>query len=157
MLAERDISRRYVAICNGALTGGGKIDAPIGRHPHDRTRMSIQQNGRPAVTHYTVRERYRAHTAVDVRLETGRTHQIRVHFAHRRHPLIGDPTYGGRLALPKGASPDLIEALRTFKRQALHARLLAFEHPMTGEAVEVEAPIPDDLEKLMATLRDDTP
>ncbi len=155
LLADRDISRRYQAVVNGVLTGGGTIDAPIARHPVDRTRMSVQDNGREAVTHYTVAERFRAHTLVDVKLESGRTHQIRVHFAWRRHALLGDPVYGGRLALPKGASEPLIDALRQFRRQALHAVRLAFEHPMTGDEVDVKAPLPDDLQTLLETLRTD--
>jgi 23S rRNA pseudouridine1911/1915/1917 synthase len=113
LLAEREISRHYLAVCNGALTGGGVVREPIGRHPVDRKRMSVQQNGKPAVTHYTVKERFRAFTFVNVKLETGRTHQIRVHFAHRRHALVGDQVYGGRLALPKGASDELVQ--RIFK------------------------------------------
>ncbi|MEM1173177.1 MAG: 23S rRNA pseudouridine(1911/1915/1917) synthase RluD [Pseudomonadota bacterium] len=155
LLADREISRRYQAVVNGVLTGGGTIDAPIARHPVDRTRMSVQDNGREAVTHYTVAERFRAHTRVDVKLETGRTHQIRVHFAWRRHALLGDPVYGGRLALPKGASEPLIAALRQFRRQALHAVRLAFEHPMTGEPLDVHAPLPDDLETLLDVLNTD--
>lgn len=154
-LAEREISRHYVAVCNGVLTGGGKIDQPIGRHPVDRKRMSVQQDGKPAVTHYTVLERFRAFTFVNVKLETGRTHQIRVHFAWRRHALVGDPVYGGRLALPKGASEPLIDALRQFKRQALHATRLAFMHPATGEVVEFEVPPPPDFEDLLAVMRAD--
>ena len=152
-LAERNIARRYVAVCYGVLTGGGTIDEPIGRHPVDRKRMSIQQNGRAAITHYTVRERFAAFTLVDVRLETGRTHQIRVHFAHRRHALVGDPVYGGRLALPKGASDELIEVLRRFKRQALHAKVLGFEHPVTGETMRFERDAPDDFQELLTALR----
>jgi len=154
-LAEREISRQYVAVCQGVLTGGGTIDAPIGRHPVDRMRMSVVENGKPAVTHYTVIERFRAHTYVDVRLDTGRTHQIRVHFAHRRHALLGDPVYGGRLALPAGASQQLNDMLRRFKRQALHAIRLQLAHPAGGEALALEAPIPRDLDELLKTLRDD--
>ena len=154
-LAEREISRHYVAVCNGVLTGGGKIDQPIGRHPVDRKRMSVQQDGKPAVTHYTVLERFRAFTFVNVKLETGRTHQIRVHFAWRRHALVGDQVYGGRLALPKGASEPLIDALRQFKRQALHATQLAFMHPATGEVVTFEVPPPPDFEDLLAVMRAD--
>lgn len=154
-LAEREISRRYVAICYGVLTGGGTIDEPIGRHPADRKRMSIQQNGKPAVTHYTVRERFAAFTYVDVRLETGRTHQIRVHFAHRRHALVGDPVYGGRLALPKGASDELIDTLRCFKRQALHAAKLGVSHPISGAELEFEAPLPGDFAHLVDVMRRD--
>ena len=154
-LTDRDISRNYLAICNGVLTGGGTIDQPIGRHPRDRKRMSIQQNGKPSVTHYTVLERFRAFTYIKVRLETGRTHQIRVHFAWRRHALVGDQTYGGRLALPAGASEPLIDSLRGFKRQALHATRLAFEHPASGETIELEVPPPADLEELLAVMRED--
>ena len=154
-LAERAISRQYLAICNGVLTGGGKIDAAIDRHPVDRTRMAVRETGRPAVTHYTVIERFRAHTFVKVVLETGRTHQIRVHFAHRRHPLVGDPVYGGRLALPAGASEALRDALRSFRRQALHAERLQLKHPVTGEDLSFEAPPPKDFEALLQTLRQD--
>ena len=154
-LAEREITRNYLAVCNGVLTGGGTIDQPIGRHPVDRKRMSIQQNGKPAVTHYTVLERFRAFTYISVKLDTGRTHQIRVHFAWRRHALVGDPAYGGRLALPKGASEAVIETLRRFKRQALHATRLAFEHPATGETVELEVPPPEDFQHLLGVLRED--
>lgn len=155
MLADREIDRRYVAICNGVLTGGGRIDEPIGRHPVDRTRMSVQHSGRPAVTHYTVIERFRAHTHVSIKLETGRTHQIRVHFAHRRHALLGDPVYGGRLMLPAGASEPLIDALRSFRRQALHAVKLGFTHPATGEKLELEAEPPADFLALLNILRAD--
>lgn len=155
MLAEREISRRYRAVCRGVLTGGATIDAPIGRHRADRTRMAIVDGGRRAVTHFTVLERFRAHTSVDVRLETGRTHQIRVHFAHRGNPLVGDPVYGGRLALPKGASDALIGALRGFRRQALHAARLTFEHPMSATTVDVEAPLPADMAALLDVLSAD--
>ena len=154
-LAERTISRDYLAVCNGVLTGGGKIDEPIARHPVDRKRMSVQSGGKPAVTHFKVLERFRAFTYVSVKLETGRTHQIRVHFAWRRNPLVGDPVYGGRLALPAGASQALIDMLRRFKRQALHAARLAFEHPASGETVTFEAPLPQDFERLLAVLRED--
>lgn len=154
-LADRAISRNYLAVCNGVLTGGGTINAPIARHPVDRKRMSVQQKGRPAVTHYTVLERLRAFTYVSVKLDTGRTHQIRVHFASRRHALAGDPVYGGRLALPKGASEPLIDVLRRFKRQALHATRLVFEHPSSGEIIELEASPPADFEELLAVMRAD--
>ena len=154
-LAEHAISRQYLAICNGVLTGGGTIDAPIERHPVDRTRMAVRDNGRPAVTHYTVIERFRAHTFVKVVLETGRTHQIRVHFAHRRHPLVGDPVYGGRLALPAGATEALRDALRAFRRQALHAARLELKHPVSGEDLRFEVAPPGDFEALLQTLRED--
>ena len=154
-LSERAISRQYLAVCNGVLTGGGRIDAAIGRHPVDRTRMAVRDTGKPAVTRYTVIERFRAHTFVKVVLETGRTHQIRVHFAYRRHPLVGDPVYGGRLALPAGASEALRDALRGFRRQALHAARLELVHPVTGDALEFEVPPPADFEGLLRTLRED--
>ncbi len=154
MLADREISRHYLAVCTGVLTGGGTIDEPIGRHRADRTRMCVREDGRPAVTHYTVIERFMAHTYIRVRLETGRTHQIRVHFAHRRHALLGDPVYGGRLALPKGASEALAGTLRGFRRQALHAAELGFEHPVTAEAMSFETPVPADFAELLDALRE---
>lgn len=155
LLADREISRNYLAVCYGVLTGGGTIREPIARHPVDRKRMSIQQDGKPAVTHYTVIERFRGFTYISVRLETGRTHQIRVHFAHRRHALVGDPVYGGRLALPAGASEDLVAVLRRFKRQALHAARLAFVHPRTARPMELEAPPPSDFQRLVEVMRED--
>ncbi len=155
VLAEREISRHYLAICNGVLTGGGTIREPISRHPVDRKRMSVQQNGKASVTHYTVKERFAAFTYVNVKLETGRTHQIRVHFAHRRHALVGDQVYGGRLALPKGASDELVQTLRHFKRQALHATRLAFEHPSSGVQIDLEVAPPKDFQTLVETMRQD--
>ena len=155
LLGERAIARNYVAVCNGVLTGGGIVDEPIGRHPVDRKRMCVRQGGKPAVTRYTVRERFRAHTYISVSLETGRTHQIRVHLAHRRHALLGDPVYGGRLALPAGASDALIDMLRSFKRQALHATRLEFVHPASGELLQLEASPPADFESMLAVLRED--
>ncbi len=154
-LAERKVSRHYVAVCRGVLTGGGKIDEPIGRHPVDRTRMTIRQDGRPAVTHFTVRERFRAHSFVDVKLDTGRTHQIRVHFAHRRHALLGDGVYGGRMGLPAGATAALIDELRGFKRQALHAAQLKLLHPVSGDELVLDAAIPEDFSHLLDVLRTD--
>jgi len=155
LLAEREISRHYLAVCNGVLTGGGTVREPISRHPVDRKRMSVQQNGKPAVTHYTVKERFRAFTYVNVKLETGRTHQIRVHFAYRRHALVGDQVYAGRLALPKGASDELVQALRHFKRQALHATRLAFLHPASGEQIDLNIDPPKDFQTLVETMRRD--
>ncbi|NCF51474.1 23S rRNA pseudouridine(1911/1915/1917) synthase RluD [Gammaproteobacteria bacterium] len=155
LLAERRIARNYLAVCGGVLTGGGRIDAPIGRHPVDRKRMCVRQDGKPAVTHYTVIERFAAHTYVSVVLETGRTHQIRVHFAHRRHALLGDPVYGGRLALPAGASEPLKTALRAFRRQALHAVKLELEHPESGARLSFTAPPPADFAALLEVLRAD--
>jgi 23S rRNA pseudouridine1911/1915/1917 synthase len=154
-LAAREISRRYQAVCTGVLTGGGTIDAPIRRHPVDRLKMSVQEGGKPAVTHYRVVERYAAHTHVNVSLETGRTHQIRVHFAWRRHPLVGDPVYGGRLALPKGASDGLIATLRRCRRQALCATGLTLAHPVSGDTLELTAPPAADFLALLASLASD--
>ncbi|HEY7890044.1 MAG TPA: 23S rRNA pseudouridine(1911/1915/1917) synthase RluD [Steroidobacteraceae bacterium] len=154
-LAERDVERAYLAICLGAMTGGGTVEAPIGRHRSQRTRMAVRSDGREAVTHYRLVKRYRAHTLVRVQLETGRTHQIRVHLAHIGYPIIGDPVYGGRRRLPAGCSPALMAALGAFPRQALHAARLALAHPMTGRALEWEAPIPEDMARLLATLDDD--
>jgi 23S rRNA pseudouridine1911/1915/1917 synthase len=154
-LASREVHRQYLALVYGTMVAGGRVDAPIGRHPRDRLKQAVREDGRDAVTHYRVRERFRAMTLVECRLETGRTHQIRVHMAHVRHPLVGDPQYGGLLKLPKGASAALTDALRGFRRQALHAEQLAFVHPGTGEPVSFEAPLPADMQDLLAALRDD--
>jgi 23S rRNA pseudouridine1911/1915/1917 synthase len=131
-LLARTVSRDYVAVCGGVMTSGGTIDEPIGRHRTDRLRMAVRNSGRPATTHYRIIERFRAHTFVSVKLETGRTHQIRLHLSHIKYPIVGDPVYGGRFALPRGATPPLIDMLRGFKRQALHAAALAFDHPRSG-------------------------
>ena len=128
-LAAREIHREYQAVCVGVMTAGGKVDAPIDRHPVDRVRMAVRSSGREAITHYRVIERFRIHTWVRVTLETGRTHQIRLHLSHAGYPLVGDPVYGRRLAIPRGATPALATALREFRRQALHAAKLGFPHP----------------------------
>ncbi|WP_110692403.1 23S rRNA pseudouridine(1911/1915/1917) synthase RluD [Salinicola halophyticus] len=154
-LQARTVSREYDAIVVGAMTAGGKVDAPIGRHPKDRQRQAVTEAGKPAVTHYRVQERFRAHTHVRCRLETGRTHQIRVHLAHVRYPLIGDPVYGGRLKMPAGSSESLKTVLREFPRQALHAHKLRFQHPVSGAPVECKAPLPDDMFMLLDELRED--
>ena len=154
-LLARAVAREYLAICVGVMTGGGTVDEPIGRHRSDRLRMAIRSDGRPARTHYRVLERFRGHTYLRVKLDTGRTHQIRVHLAHLKHPLVGDPVYGGRLARPRGSGEALITALRGFKRQALHAAALAFEHPVSGERLSFEAPLPTDFTDLLAALRAD--
>jgi 23S rRNA pseudouridine1911/1915/1917 synthase len=151
-LSERTVSRTYCAVCTGALTGGGKIDAPIDRHPTARTKMAVVADGKPAVTHYRIAHRFKHYTQLQVNLETGRTHQIRVHMAHRKWPLIGDPIYAGRQRIPAGASETLITALRNFPRQALHAQALEFEHPATGDWVEFETELPDDLVELLEVL-----
>lgn len=154
-LSARDVHRQYLAVVVGALVSGGTADAPIDRHPRDRLRMAVRDDGRDAVTHYRLRERFRAHTALECRLETGRTHQIRVHMAHLRHPILGDPMYGGALKLPKGASETTAGMLRGFRRQALHAETLEFRHPTSGEAIRCSAPLPDDMQALLKVLRAD--
>ncbi|WP_427978012.1 23S rRNA pseudouridine(1911/1915/1917) synthase RluD [Agarivorans sp.] len=153
-LQERDITREYEAIVTGTMTAGGLVDEPIGRHPTKRTHMAVVANGKPAVTHYRVAEKFRQHTRIRLRLETGRTHQIRVHMAHIGHALLGDQTYG-RLRLPKGASEELIAAMRGFQRQALHAVMLRLAHPITGEEMEWHAPVPQDMLDIAEALRVD--
>ena len=153
-LAARSVRREYQAVCVGVLTAGGSVDAPIARHRVDRKRMAVRTGGRPAVTHYRVIARFRAHTHLRVVLETGRTHQIRVHLAHLGHPIVGDPVYG-RLRVPRGATSQLIAALRAFKRQALHAERLELEHPATGQRLHWTAPLPDDMQALLDALRAD--
>jgi len=154
-LKERTLAREYLALVQGLLVAGGTVDAPIGRHAQTRTRMTVNERGRPAVSHYRIEKKYRAHTLLRVKLESGRTHQIRVHMAHLKHPLVGDPVYGGRLHLPKGASPALIAALQGFKRQALHAARLGLVHPVSGKNLEWEAPMPDDMRALLKVLERD--
>lgn len=153
-LSERTVKREYMAVCIGAMTGGGRIDVPLGRHPRDRKKMAVvATGGKEAITHYRVAERFANHTCISVRLETGRTHQIRVHMAHQHYPLIGDPTYGGRPRIPRGAEQPLIDGLRGFSRQALHARALGLIHPQHQELCEWEVPLPADMEELLALLR----
>ena len=154
-LLARSVSREYLAVCVGVMTSGGTVDEPIGRHRSDRLRMAVRRDGRPATTHYRVLERFRAHTALRVSLETGRTHQIRLHLAHLKHPIVGDPVYGGRFARPRGADEALVEVLRGFKRQALHAASLAFDHPRTGKRLTAESPVPADFAGLLEALRTD--
>ncbi|MGH8226451.1 MAG: 23S rRNA pseudouridine(1911/1915/1917) synthase RluD [Steroidobacteraceae bacterium] len=151
-LAGHEIERRYLAVCTGVMTGGRTVDEPIGRHRSIRTRMAVRSDGRPAVTHLRVLQRYRAHTLAEARLETGRTHQIRVHLAHSGYPIVGDPVYGGRARVPPACGPALLTALRSFKRQALHAARLRLAHPESGRSMEWEAPVPADMTALLAAL-----
>jgi 23S rRNA pseudouridine1911/1915/1917 synthase len=155
MMAAREISRRYLAVAEGNLAGSLTVDAPIGRDPLLRTRQRVRSDGRPAVTHVRVLARYRAHTLIEATLETGRTHQIRVHLAHVGHPLVGDARYGARGRIPVAADHATSAALRGFRRQALHAWRLAFTHPVTGAALAFEAPLPADLAALTETLARD--
>ncbi|HFD79097.1 MAG TPA: 23S rRNA pseudouridine(1911/1915/1917) synthase RluD [Gammaproteobacteria bacterium] len=152
-LQQRSVHREYLALVQGEVTGGGCVEAPIGRHPRDRLRMAVVESGKEALTHYRVIERFSAHTLLQVRLETGRTHQIRVHMAYIHHPLVGDPRYGGRLRLPPAAGEKLREALCAFRRQALHAQRLELLHPASGEAFSVEAGPPADFRHLLDCLR----
>ena len=154
-LQARQVKREYLAVVQTVLTAGGSVDAPIGRHPVDRKRMAVVAGGKASLTHYRVEERFRAHTLVRVQLETGRTHQIRVHMAHQHIPIVGDPVYGGRLRLPPGASSELQEQLAGFRRQALHAARLTLAHPATGECVSWSAPLPADMAQLLEVLRTD--
>ncbi len=151
-LQERRITREYRALVNGVLTAGGVVDAPIDRHPTQRTRMAVVEGGRPAVTHYRVLARFAAHSFLALRLESGRTHQIRVHMAHIGYSILGDPTYGGRARLPRGADAALIAMLQGFRRQALHACLLSFCHPVSGEQLQFSTPLPADMRALLAAL-----
>ena len=153
-LQARSVHREYLALVQGQVTAGGSVDAPVGRHPRDRLRMAVVPSGKPALTHYRVLERFPAHTLLLVRLETGRTHQIRVHMASIHHPLVGDPLYGGRARVPRGASDGLRDALSDFRRQALHARRLELRHPATGEAVALVAEMPADFAGLLDALRE---
>ncbi len=152
-LQVHSIDREYLALAQGYLTAGGTVDEPIGRHPTDRKRFAVRQDGKPSVTHYRIAERLPGHTLLRVKLETGRTHQIRVHLAHIRHPLLGDPVYGGRLRLLPGGNQELGTVLRGFRRQALHAEKLGLEHPTTGEWCEWSVDIPADMQILLETLR----
>ncbi len=155
-LKDRRISREYRALVIGVITAGKRIDAAVGRDPTHRTRMAVVPSGKPSVSHFRVLERFKAHSYVRIMLETGRTHQIRVHMAHVRHPVLGDPVYGGRLRIPPGASPQLADSLRGFKRQALHAARLELAHPVSGESFSWEAPLPEDMADLLNLLRTDT-
>ncbi|WP_426608428.1 23S rRNA pseudouridine(1911/1915/1917) synthase RluD [Pantoea anthophila] len=155
-LQRREITREYEAVAIGNMTAGGTVEEPISRHSTKRTHMAVHPMGKPAVTHYRIMEHFRAHTRLRLRLETGRTHQIRVHMSHISHPLVGDPLYGGRPRPPKGASESFIATLRGFDRQALHATMLRLYHPISGIEMEFHAAIPQDMVDLIAALKADT-
>ncbi|EIB96854.1 MULTISPECIES: 23S rRNA pseudouridine(1911/1915/1917) synthase RluD [Pantoea] len=155
-LQRREITREYEAVAIGNMTAGGTVEEPISRHSTKRTHMAVHPMGKPAVTHYRIMEHFRAHTRLRLRLETGRTHQIRVHMSHISHPLVGDPLYGGRPRPPKGASEAFIATLRGFDRQALHATMLRLYHPISGIEMEFHAAIPQDMVDLIAALKADT-
>ena len=152
-LQARTIKREYLAIIQGAVVAGGTVEEPIARHPVDRKKFSVHPEGKAAVTHFRVAERLRYHSFVRVRLETGRTHQIRVHMAHLRHPIVGDPVYGGRPRIPAGYAPDLVGPLQRFRRQALHAAQLGLNHPSTGRYCEWTVDMPDDMRALLDAIR----
>ena len=156
-LQARTVSREYLAVVNGVMTAGGTVEAPIGRHTTHRTRMAVVSSGKPARSHYRVVERYRAHTLIRVSLDTGRTHQIRVHMAHINYPLVGDPEYGGRRRVPSAATTRLMSVLQGFHRQALHAEKLALIHPRSGKPLEWQQPMPADMQELIAALQEDQP
>ncbi|NRA41556.1 MAG: 23S rRNA pseudouridine(1911/1915/1917) synthase RluD [Pseudomonadales bacterium] len=156
-LQARTVSRQYYALVQGVVTAGATVNANLGRHPSQRQKQAVLEfGGKEAVTHYRVVEKYRAHTLVRCQLETGRTHQIRVHMAHARFPLLGDKLYGGRPKLPKAASQDLIKALQGFPRQALHAFKLGLNHPEDDQYCEWEIPIADDMQSLLAVVKQES-
>lgn len=157
-LESRSLRRQYSAIVHGQMVAGGTIDAPIGRHPTMRTRMAVTSKGKgkEAITHYRILKKFSAHTYIDVRLETGRTHQIRVHMTYIKHPIVGDPVYGGRPRLPRGCSIALQQQLSTWKRQALHARELELVHPDTGNPLSWSAALPEDMQGLLDVLRNES-
>lgn len=154
-MRERKIKREYQAIVNGTIISGGTIDKPVGRHPRHRTRMAVIETGKPAITHYRIINKYRAHTHIKVQLETGRTHQIRVHMSWLGHPVVGDTVYSGRPRIPKGINSELANIIKSFPRQALHASALEFNHPESGKTVQYEAPLPEDMNHLIEALRTD--
>ena len=154
-IQKHEVMREYQAVVYGVMTGGGMVDQPIGRHPRDRIKMAVRENGREAVTHYRLLRRFREHSHIKVQLETGRTHQIRVHMSHLHHPIVGDPVYAGRQRVPAGAQQELLDYLQAFRRQALHAWRLSFVHPESGEDVTFEAPLPDDMQQLISLLQAD--
>ncbi len=154
-IQSRLVKREYIAITQGVVTAGRTIETCMARHPQNRKKMSVQETGKIAITHFQVAKKFRHHSLINVQLESGRTHQIRVHMAHIRHPLLGDSLYGGRLKLPPRINDQLAAQIQGFKRQALHARRLSLEHPRSHQMVSFEAPIPDDLTQMLDALNQD--
>ena len=152
-LQNHSVDREYSAIVYGHMISGGSVDESIGRDPKDRVKQAVLMNGKEAITHYRAIDRFKSHTHVKAILETGRTHQIRVHLSHVGHSLIGDPMYGGRVRFPKKASEELKDALLNFKRQALHSKKLTLTHPISGESMSWKAPLPDDMVRLLEVLK----
>lgn len=152
-LQSRSMHREYDTVVQGEFIAGGTVDAPIGRHHSQRIKMAVINSGKPAITHYRIKERFSQFTRLTVQLDTGRTHQIRVHMAHIHHPVLGDPVYGGRLKIPANCTPEVLEQIQNFRRQALHAYRLSLDHPLTHETLSWEAPLPDDYLKLLEVLR----
>ena len=153
-LQNHSIDREYSAIVYGHMIAGGTVDEPIGRDSKDRVKQAVSQSGKEALTHYRAIDRFKSHTHVKAILETGRTHQIRVHLSYVGHSLIGDPMYGGRVRFPKKASEELKKALLNFKRQALHSKKLTLKHPISGEVMSWKAPLPDDMQELLSVLKE---
>lgn len=156
-LQERTIGRQYLALVQGTMVAGGTIDKPIARHPGDRKKMAIIPAGKEAITHYRIEQRFKDFVLLRVKLETGRTHQIRVHMASITHPIVGDPVYRGRLAVPAKSEAPLVEGLRGFRRQALHAQKLVLQHPVTAEELSFSAPPPEDFKTLIQLLEKYSP
>ena len=151
-LQQRLVKREYVALTQGIVTAGRSIETGIGRHPQNRKKMSVQAGGKLAITHFQVARKFKHYSLIKIQLETGRTHQIRVHMAHINYPLLGDSVYGGRARIPAGIDEALRNLIQDFKRQALHAERLSFEHPRSHEMVSFEAPLPEDFESLLEAL-----
>ena len=152
-LQAREIDRHYYAVVRGQLISGGTIEAPIGRHAHDRTKMAVNERGKPACTHYKIIEKFKRHTWVEAELHSGRTHQIRVHFSYQNHPLVGDSVYAPRVQRVANVPDELNDCLSQFPRQALHAYQLAFAHPITKETMTWKIGLPDDMQSLIQSLR----